>query len=187
MQSPLQISFHNTDPVPGIEELIRTRVVQLDRYCDHIMSCRVVVDVPHKHHHTGNLYQVRLDITVPGHEIAVSREAGQHAEAKDLRVAVKDAFEAADRLLEEYVRHQRQDVKHHEGLPHGRVRAVMVGQDHGFLVTPDGRDIYFHKNSLLNADFDSLSPGVEVVFAEELGEKGPQASTVRVVGRHGGA
>jgi cold shock CspA family protein len=186
MKLPLQVTFHNTDPLPDIEEVVQNRAARLDRYCDHIMSCRVVIDMPHKHHHSGNLYQVRLDITVPGHEIAVSREAAQHEAAKALPAAIKDAFDAADRLLEDYVRRRRHDVKHHESLPHAKVRVIEVGQDFGFLETADGRNVYFHKNSVVNADFDNLTPGTEVVFVEEVGEKGPQATTVRVVGRHGG-
>jgi cold shock CspA family protein len=187
MKLPLQITLHNTDPMPAVEEVIRNRAARLDHYCDHITSCRVVIDMPHKHHHAGNLYQIRLDITVPDDEIAVTREAPGHEAARGLPDAIKDAFNAADRLLEDYVRRRRQDVKHHEGLPHARVRAVEVGQGFGFLETLDGREIYFHKNSLVGAGFDSLVPGTEVVFAEELGEKGPQATTVHVVGQHGHA
>jgi cold shock CspA family protein len=187
MKLPLQVTFHNTDPLPAVEDVIRDRADRLDRYCDRITSCRVVIDVPHKHHRTGNLYQVRLDITVPGDEIAVTREAPEHEAAKGLSVAIRDAFDAADRLIEDYVRRRRQDVKHHEQLPHARVRVVKPGQDFGFLETIDGREVYFHKHSVVNADFDSLTPGTEVAFAEEPGEKGPQATTVRVVGRHGGA
>jgi|SRR5579883_1823676 len=186
MKLPLQVSFHNTDPLPGVEEIIRDRAGRLDRYCDFIMSCRVVIDMPHKHHHTGNLYQIRLDITVPDDEIVISREASEHRAAKDLPAAIRDAFDAADRQLEDYVRCKRRDVKHHDDLSHARVRTIEVGQDFGFLETSDGREIYFHKNSLVNADFDSLTRGTEVAFVEEAGEKGPQATTVRVVGRHGG-
>jgi cold shock CspA family protein len=183
MKLPLQISFHNTDAIPAVEEVIRARASRLDRYCDHIMSCRVVIDMPHTHHQHGNLYQIRLDITVPGDEIAVSREAPEHAAAKDLPAAIKDAFDAADRLLEDYVRRRRKDVKHHEERSRARVRVVEEGQDFGFLETSDGREVYFHKNSVINADFDSLSTGTEVTFTEEAGEKGPQATSVRVVDR----
>ena len=114
MKLPLQITFHNTGAIPGVEEVIRARAARLDRYCDHIMSCRVVIDMPHKHHQKGNQYQVRLDITVPGDELAVTRTAPEHEAAKRLPDAIKDAFNAADRLLEDYVRRQRLDVKHHE-------------------------------------------------------------------------
>lgn len=184
MRLPLQVTFRNTDPSPAVEEMIRTRAADLDRFCEHVMSCRVVVEVPHRHHHTGNLYQVRLDVTVPGDEIAVTREAAEHAESKDLTAAIRDAFDAAGRLLEDYVRRRRQDVKHHDSQPHARVRVVMPGQDHGFLETFDGREVYFHRNSLVNADFDTLTAGTEVTFTEEQGKKGPQATSVRVVGRH---
>jgi cold shock CspA family protein len=187
MKLPLQVTFHNTGAIPGVEEVVRARAARLDRYCDHIMSCRVVIDMPHRHHQKGNQYQIRLGITVPGDEIAVTREAPEHEAAKHLSDAIKDAFNAADRLLEDYVRRQRLDVKRHEELPHAKVRTVEIGQDFGFLETLDGREIYFHKNSLLNADFDSLAVGTEVTFAEEAGEKGPKATTVHVVGRHGGS
>jgi cold shock CspA family protein/ribosome-associated translation inhibitor RaiA len=187
MEIPLQVSFHNTDPIPGVEQTIRDRVARLEHYCDRIIGCRALLDVPHRHHQAGNLYQIRLDITVPGDEISVTREATGHEAAKVLPVAVKDAFDAAGRMLEDYVRRRRRDVKHLDELPHARVLTTVAGQEHGFLETPDGRNIYFHKNSLVNADFDSLAPGTEVAFVEEAGEKGPQATTVRVVGRHGHA
>ena len=183
MKPPLQVSFHNTDPLPAVEEVVRERAARLDRYSEDITSCRVVIDMPHKHHHKGNLYQARLDITVPGDEIAVTREAPGHQAAERLPDAIQDAFAAADRLLEDYARRRRQDVKHHEGMPQARVWAVEAGQDFGFLETPDGREVYFHKNSLVNADFDSLTPGPEVAFVEAAGERGPQATTVRVVRR----
>ena len=184
MKLPLQITFHNMNPEPNIEAVIRSEAEGLDEFHSHIMSCRVVVDVPHRHHQKGNLYQVRLDVTIPGNDIAVTREAPEHSDATILTAAIRDAFDAAGRLLEDAVRRRRQDVKHHEPLPHARVRVVMPGQDHGFLETFDGREIYFHRNSLVNSDFDSLVAGMEVTFVEEQGEKGPQASTVRVVGRH---
>lgn len=183
MNLPLRVTFHNIGPRPDAEEVIRERAARLDRYCNNIMSCRVVVDVPHKHHQKGNLHQVRLAIVVPNREIAVTREAAGHEVTKGLLVAIRDAFDAADRLLEDYARRRRQDVKHHEELPRAKVRVIEVGQGFGFLETFDGREVYFHKNSLVGADFDSLTPGTEVVFVEGLGERGPQATTVRVVGR----
>ena len=76
-------------------------------------------------------------------------------------------------------------MKHLQRLPHARVRAGMTGHDHGFLKTPDAREVHFHKNSLVSAEFDRRAPGPGVVFVEEPGEKGRQASTVRVVARRG--
>jgi cold shock CspA family protein len=145
----------------------------------------VVVDVPHRHHEFGNVYQVRLDIKVPGEEIAVVNEPAEHDPYyRDANVAIRDAFDSTARKLEEYVRRQRQDVKHHEVSPHGRIGKVFSQNSYGFIETSDGREIYFHANSVLGDRFDELEIGNEVTFVEEVGDKGPQASTVRILGRH---
>jgi cold shock CspA family protein/ribosome-associated translation inhibitor RaiA len=184
MKLPIQVSFHNLERSDAIENRVLEEAVQLDEFCDHIMSCRVVVDVPHRHHEFGNVYQVRLDIKVPGEEIAVMNEPAEHdPHYKDFNVAVRDAFESTARKLEEYVRRQRQDVKHHEASPHGRISKVFPQGGYGFIETPEGREVYFHANSVLDSKFDDLAIGTEVTFAEELGDKGPQASTVRILGR----
>lgn len=185
MRLPLQISFHNVPSSPAVEEVVRAKAAQLDRFSPDVISCRVVIDQPHKHHQSGNRYQVRLDLKVRGEEIAVTRESADHVAVGGLTSTIHDAFDAADRLLEDAVRRQHHRVKHHDPVPHARVRVVLPGQDHGFLEAADGHEVYFHRNSLVGADFDALVPGTEVSFVEEAGEKGLQASTVHVRGRHG--
>jgi len=148
------------------------------------MSCRVVVEPAGKHHQHGNLYEVRIDLTVPGEEIVVTREPSQHIEYRDIQVALRDAFDSARRQLEDYVRRQRRVVKAHETAPHARVSKFFPDEGYGFLQTPDGREIYFHRDSVLHDAFERLEIGTEVTFVEEEGKKGPQASTVRRVGRH---
>ena len=180
-----QITFRNFEPAPDAEAKIRERVDKLDEFCDQIMRCVVLVDMPHKHHRNGNLFQIRIDLMVPDDEISITREAAEHVENRDLDVAIRDAFKAAQRKLEDYVRRRRRWVKERADLPHARVRVLVPHADHGFLETLDGREIYFHRNSLVNGGFDDLGTGTEVTFVEELGEKGPQASTVQIVGRHG--
>jgi cold shock CspA family protein len=185
MKLPLQISFHNLERIEAVETRIIEEAALLDEFCDHIMSCRVVIDVPHRHHVTGNLYQVRLDIKVPREEIAIAHEPAQHDPFyENVNVAIRDAFNSAARKLEDYVRRQRQDVKHHQPAPQGRVRKLFPEGGYGFIETPDGREVYFHANSVLDSKFDDLAIGTEVSFAEESGDKGPQASTVRILGRH---
>jgi cold shock CspA family protein/ribosome-associated translation inhibitor RaiA len=186
MKLPLQISFHNLDRSSEIEDAIHERAARLDEFADRIMSCRVVVDVPHKHHQNGNLYQVRIDITLPGGEIAVNRESGRHKPHEDIHVAIRDAFAAAVREVEDYVRVQRAAVKTHEPQAHARVARIFPQQDYGFLRTSDDREVYFHRHSLVEGNFDHLEQEAEVTFVEEQGDKGPQASTVRLVGRHAG-
>jgi cold shock CspA family protein/ribosome-associated translation inhibitor RaiA len=184
MQIPLQISFRHMDRSAEIESSIRDKAADLDKFASDIMSCRIVAEPVGKHHEHGNLYQVRIDITVPGEEIVVTREPAEHAEHKDINVAIRDAFDAARRKLEDYVRCRRRNVKTHEILPHGRVSRLFPHENFGFLETPDGREVYFHGHSVVQGAFNRLQVGTEVTFVEEQGEKGPQASTVKMTGKH---
>jgi len=184
MQLPLQIAFHNVPRTPEFEDLIEEHAETLDEFHRHIMSCRVVVDMPHRHHEHGNLYQVRIDLKVPGEEIAITRQPPQHEAYRDLRVAVRDAFDEARRKLEDYARRQRGATKQHESQPHARVAKIFPQAGYGFLEAADGRNVYFHRDSLVGCTLEALQIGTEVTFVEELGDKGPQASTVTPVGRH---
>jgi ribosomal subunit interface protein len=184
MQLPLQITFQNMEASPAVEAKIREKAEKLDRFHEHIMSCRVVVEPFAQHHHQGKLYQVRIDITVPGGEIVVSRESGLNHAHEDVYVALRDAFNAARRQLEERLRKTKGKVKTHETPPHGRVSEYHPQQGYGKIRTPDGRDIYFHQNSVLDGGFGQLDVGSEVRFVEEQGDRGPQASTVKLVGKH---
>ncbi len=109
MQIPLQITIRDVDHSEALEAHIREKAKKLDEFFNHIMSCRVVVEVPHKHHQQGKQYNVRIDIGVAGGEIAVNRD---HSE--DVYVALRDAFDAAKRKLEDYARKLRGDVKTHQ-------------------------------------------------------------------------
>ncbi len=109
MQIPLQITVRDVDHSEAVEAHIREKAKKLDEFFKHIMSCRVIVEVPHKHHRQGKHFQVRIDIGVPGGEIAVNRDHNE-----DVYVALRDAFDAAKRQVEDYVRKMRGDVKTHE-------------------------------------------------------------------------
>ena len=178
MKLELKITARNLELSEFIKEDIRERAGKLDKFYDRIMHFRVVVEVPHHHKHEGISYNVRIDMTVPGSELIVKREPNE-----DLEVAIRDAFDAARRKLEDFARRQRGDVKQHEALPRARISALFLDKGYGFLATPDNREIYFHEHSVLNCDFKQLKVGIEVRFVEEQGEKGPQASTVTVVER----
>jgi cold shock CspA family protein len=180
----MQVSFRHMEHSDAVETIVREKAATLDKFAGHIMGCRVVVEPAGKHHRHGNLYEVRIDLTLPGGEIAVTREPSQHTEYKDIAVAIRDAFDSARRQLEDYVRRQRGAVKAHERTTHGRVSKLFPEDGYGFIETQDGRDIYFHRNSVLHEAFDRLEIGTEVTFVEEEGKKGPQASTVKPVGRH---
>ena len=127
---------------------------------------------------------MRIDITVPDEELVVSRDPAKHHAHEDVYVVIRDAFDAARRQLQDYNNKRQQHVKHHEPESHGHVIRLIPMEDYGVIATPDGREVYFHRNSVLNAEFDKLEEGAEVRFNEESGEQGPQASTVLVEGKH---
>jgi cold shock CspA family protein len=127
---------------------------------------------------------VRIEIGVPGDRIVVRRSPDEHAAHLDPYVAVRDAFREARRQLEDYARRTRGDVKSHVGPLHGRVSHIEPDQEYGRIATEDGRDIYFHRNSVIGG-IERLALGAEVRFHEEAGAEGPQASTVERVGEHG--
>lgn len=184
MKIPLQVTFRGFPHSDAVEANVREKAEKLDQFFSDIMSCRVVVEAQHKHHEHGNLYHVSIDLTVPGHELAVTRDPSGHQAHEDVYVAIRDAFDAARRQLEDYARELRGDVKTHEPPARGHIVELVPAEDFGRIGTPSGRLLYFHRNSVLNADFDKLQEGDEVNFVEEEGELGPQASTVRVTRRH---
>lgn len=184
MQVPLELTFRNMDHSPELEADIRERAAKLDEFYDRITACRVVVEAPHHHHREGNVYHVRIYLSVPGHDIAVDRDPDVHHSHEDLRTAIRDAFKAARRQLQDVARKLRGDVKAHELPAQGRITKLLPSADdpsdgYGFLETPDGREVYFHANSLLDATFEDLDVGAELRFVEEEGDKGPQATSVR--------
>ena len=181
MQLPLQVTFRHMEPSEALEAKIRKRADELDQLFDGIMSCRVVVEINHQHHHQGNLFHVRIDLKLPGKELVVSREPDKHHAHEDPYVAVRDAFDAMRRQLEDYLRVRRNEVKTHEEPPHGVISVLFPHEDYGRIVSADGRDIYFHRNSIVGADFNNLETGMHVRFAEEMGEHGPQASSVQLM------
>ncbi len=176
MVIPLQITAQGIELSEVMREEITERANKLDKFYDRIMRCKVVVEEPKRHPHEGKLYSVRIIMTVPGAEIVTRR-----AQNEDLFIAMRDSFQAARRKLENFAREQRGDVKNHEESPRGRINALFTEKGYGFLSSPDGYDVYFHENSVVNKDFKKLAVGMEVRFSEEMGEKGPQASSVVVL------
>jgi ribosomal subunit interface protein len=184
MQQPLQIVWRGMETSPALEANIRERVKKLETFCDHIVGCRVVVEQLHRHKRRGNLFNVRVNVTVPGTELVADHVHRKNHAHEDAFVAARDAFDAMRRQLEDFVRRERGDVKNHEVPPHGRVAELFPHMDYGTLETPDGRLIYFHRNSVVNGEFDKLEIDSQVRFVEEMGDQGPQASTVAIVGKH---
>ncbi|MCX8005263.1 MAG: HPF/RaiA family ribosome-associated protein [Burkholderiaceae bacterium] len=108
MQVPLQIAMHGIAHSAALEAEIRERAAKLEAFHPRIISCRVAVEEVGRHHHQGRRFEVHIDVRVPGREIVVNRE--QH---EDVYVALRNAFDAARRLLEDAAREARGDVKRH--------------------------------------------------------------------------
>ncbi len=177
MKLPVQIVLRDIPHSDAIESDIRARVDKLDQFYPEIMSCRVVVELPGKHKHQGKEFNVRIDITVPGSEIVVNRERDE-----DLYVALRDAFDAARRRLEDYARKQRGDVKVHEPEIQGTIARIFADEGYGFITTSDGRDLYFSRENVVHPQFERLEPGMAVRFLEEPAAEGFQAKRVSAVG-----
>jgi len=178
---PLQITFRHMDPSPALETRIRELASRFDKFSEHIMRCHVVVEpLPH-HQHQGALYDFRIEITLPDGEIAIRRAHPADHAHEDPYVALRDAFKAARRKLEDYERTHRWEAKSHVGPAQGRICELDPERGFGRIEADDGRLIYFHRNSLLGGRFQDLTTGTKVRFAEEAGDLGPQASTVHVI------
>lgn len=173
MKIPLDISARDVRVNDETEELIREKASKLDRIYDQIIGCRVRIDMPHRSQRTGMTYSVRIDITVPGAELIVKREPDQ-----DLRVAIVNSFETAQRQLKEFSERQKGEVKTHLEKPVARVVRIFPEEGYGFLATPEGREVYFHENAVLDGKFEVLNIGRSVTFIEEPGDKGAQAVSV---------
>ncbi len=186
MQLPVQITFRNMAPSPAVEAHIRERADALERYFARIIACRVVVEASTRRQRKGRLYHLRVDLTVPGREIVVKRDPSEHHAHEDILVAVRDAFDAARRQLEDHARAARGDTKVHETPRHGRVVRLFKENGYGFIRSSGGEQIYMHRNAVAGDAFDALAEGDEVRYAvhEGEGEKGPQASTVVPLGKH---
>jgi cold shock CspA family protein len=179
MQRPLKITARDFNLNPAIEAEITRKVEDLDNYYERISGCEVTVGAPVRHHRKGGPFEVRVRLTVPNRELVANRQFEE-----GLAAAVREAFDAIRRQLEDYVREQRGAVKAHEEMARARVSELSPEEGYGFLATDDGREIYFHRNSVLHDGFARMAIGTEVRFVEEEGEKGPQATTVVMLREH---
>jgi ribosome-associated translation inhibitor RaiA/cold shock CspA family protein len=184
MDDPLEIRFHNLDSSDALEAAIRERVAKLDRLYPRLTRCLVSVEAPHRQHRKGNMFEVHIDLWVPGGHLAVTRGTN-HGHA-DVYVAMRDAFDVAERILLDYKRQINGDVKLHEdgAFFHGQVASIHPDQDHGFVITNTGGLLYFHRNSLMGGVLEDLSTGQDVHYVETVGATGPTAAKVWLAAEH---
>ncbi len=172
--SALEIE-HSDVPLTGeTEAYIRNRAEHLRRLHPQVTLCRVSISAPASHHQQGGPFRVAVEVSVPGSKLSVNRR-----QAPDLRLAIRKAFEAARRQVASRGRIQRQQVRAHTAVHlHGEVGRLFPDDGYGFIQADDGREVYFHQSAVLSPGFGQLRAGMRVRFADELGDKGPRATSV---------
>lgn len=200
MLLPVQVTIRNIEHHEGLEDYVRREAAKLERFYNQISSCRVMVERPQKAA-SSKIYHVRIDLGVPNEELVVKHFPSLHGTLRDLQTqksrgeersvlqhktpkrAIREAFEEMARQLQDYARRQNGTVKSKHRAEEAVVKELLPEEGYGFLETDDGREIYFHQASVLDGCFPQLRIGTRVKFTEEAGEKGPQASTVKVIHR----
>lgn len=180
MAIPVEVTFKDLDHSEALEARIREKAALLERFATRILRCHVTIETPNKQHRQGRLFRAHVEISMPGGELVTARTGPQDSGHEDPYVAVRDAFDAAVRRLEDRVRVMRGDVKHHETHEaEGRILRFIAGEEYGFIELADGQEVYFHRNAVHHAHFAELRVGDRVRVIIEEGEKGPQAGDVR--------
>lgn len=182
MKVPLEIRYHGVEKTEVIEEEIREGAAKLEKVCDYLNSCRVALE----RESPKQPYHVTIDLTVPpGKELAVSRNSGK-IDSHEVQTVIQHAFRAARKQLQQLVEKQRGEVKpHFDPETSGFVERLMPEEGYGFIRSVAGDEHYFHRNSVLDHEWDRLAIGTGVRFTPHAGEKGPQASSVRIVDKPG--
>ncbi|MEO6320734.1 MAG: HPF/RaiA family ribosome-associated protein [Polaromonas sp.] len=178
MQLPLHLTFHGIERSSAIEQAVSQKVMHLERFYSGMMSCRVAVELLQKQPHQGRTFGVRIELTLPGHELVVNR-----VEHEDVYIALREAFDDMTRQIEDLARRQRGMEKEHPHALHGEVMRLDDEGGFGFIRTPDGDEYYFGRDHLANARFEQLRIGSPVQFIAQAGAQGPQAKRVSV-GKH---
>lgn len=183
MDEPLEIVFDGLDTSAAAEETIRENHKKLDRFYDHIIDARVVVSKPGHRHNHGELFHVTLEVNVPGNRLVVSKDPGDSERHENLSMTLNDAYKAMIRQLEDYARKQRGEVKQHAAPLEGRIVKLFPEENYGFIELNDGREVYFHENSVHGLKMKLLETDmpVRVVMTSTESAKGPQATTVEPV------
>ena len=186
MQTPVEIAFRHIQPSEQLRTEIAAQAKRLEKFSSRITSCQVVVTGPQNRSRNGDVFEVELRIAMPNHKDVIVDKCRDNApEREHALVAIRQAFEAAKRQIEDAERETRGEVKTRalerlEGR--GRIKKLIGVGDYGFIEAADGGEIYFHRNAVEDRAFDRLKVGDEVRFTQEQGLRGRQAAAVWLAG-----
>lgn len=175
MKLPLHLAFEGMEASEAVEAAAREKAAKLDQFFPQIMSCRVVVSLEQKHKHQGHPYAVRIDLTVPGHELVVDR-----VRHEDVYVALREAFDDMKRRLEDVARKMHGQVKHHTEPLAGEVIRMDAEGRYAFIRSEDGVEYYFGPDNMAGQSFDAIAIGTPVQFLPDIAGEGMQAKRVTV-------
>ena len=133
IEAPLEVTFRNLDHSDAVEARVREKVAKLEQVNGRITSCRVTIEAVHRQHTKGNLFQVQIEVNVPGKQVVVGRNSGRNQAHEDIYVALRDAFSAARRRLEDHSHKRSGRVKTHAVPPHGRIVRLFAEEGYGFI------------------------------------------------------
>lgn len=179
MKQPLELRFIGMEPSEAVDSAARAKAAKLDHFRPDIMACRVTVELADRHRHQGKTFAVRVDVTVPGHELSVDR-----VHDEDVYVALREAFDDMKRRLQDSVRRVRGQVKAHVLPLHGEVVRFADEGRFGIIRTAQGDEYRFDAGNVTGVSYEHLEIGTQVQFIPEVAAEGLQAKRVSV-GRHG--
>lgn len=191
MQVPPEVTYREVEKTAAIDNLIQEKIAKLERLCSYISNCQIAVEKQHDRPRSGSPYRVRIDLTVPpSHELVADSSPSTDEQYVALDRVIRDAFSKMERQLKDLTEKQRESEhsKDHEAAQDtiALVTKLFPEQGYGFIKdVEDGQEIYFHRNSVAQDDFDRIEIGTGVRYVAVEGQQGPQASTVQIVDKPG--
>jgi ribosome-associated translation inhibitor RaiA len=181
---PIKITFRNMRGFHKVEDKIRSKIHKFEQYHNRIMGCQVCVEICNRHQHQGKLFRVTINLKIPEGQIVISHGPASNRAYEDVHIAVRDAFDAAIRRLQDHTLKHQRTVKHHEIPLHGKVLEIDPKNNHGYIKTSDGRLIEFDRGNINNGRFNDLDIGDEVKYYELNDKKKFMMRNLKKLDRH---
>ena len=172
MQVPIQVTFRDVKHSSEVDAHLHEKSAKLHQFADNIISCHVVIEYASKQQQTGNLYNTRIVVNVPGKELVST-----HNHNENMYLSIRDGFSDMIRQLEEYSRILHGNIKRHTPIIEGTVARVF-DKGFGFIETANGDEYYFNEDNVIHPKFGTLKVGEHVRFIEHMGDQGMQAHRI---------